>query len=211
MTFPKAYAGVKKLYTSEFLNILSTVIAFVAYVLAFYLPDNATFDTDPGLFTFMVILAISTVISVIAFIMQVIGLNQARKEEKMFRNAMAFVIVCAICTLLSLFFVGTFGNVAACIDVGATLLVNVYVITGVYVIAYQWQNNAMMLRCKVMMAPIVTVFALALLARVIASAFPEIDHPLSIAQSVLEFIGYIVFLVFLGFSKKMLANQPADA
>lgn len=210
MKYPNTYEGIKKLFTSEILTLASTAVFLVAAVLAAGVSSNDTIETKPALFWALFSLTvIASAFSVIAFSLQFIGLNQARKEDKMFRNAMAFVGVCALSTIITAFWVGVFGNVVACIAVIATLLVNLYIILGVYSIALQLEDNAMLRRCKVTLLVISALFTLTFLTQLISVVIPEISAPLDIACTVLGFVGHIICLIFLSMSKRMLENAKS--
>ena len=106
MKFPNSYLCVKKLFTAEIFNIISTVFLLAASLFTFCVSEEDKTSAEFG-DTFIITLIILTFLyaffSVIAFILQLIGLNRGRKEDKMFRDAMAFVIVCMMTTLILVF------------------------------------------------------------------------------------------------------------
>ena len=81
MRFPKGYAGVKKLFASEILNIISTLLFFVTSIITIIFSKKIS---NPNYLPFVVIPMMAVgLTALIAFIMQLVGLNQARKERAM--------------------------------------------------------------------------------------------------------------------------------
>lgn len=208
MKVPNAYAGVKKLFASEVLNIISTVFLFMTSVFAVFVSDKVSPEHHAaGYFTLLGLTAVSVATAVIAFVMQLVALNQARKDERLFKKAMYFVIICGICTVAMMFTTGAFGKITATVDEVSTLLMNVYVITAVYSIAFQAGDAAMQKRAKLGMLFVSIPFFVAFCLQFAIVYLPDIAEILTVIGAALDFVGYVVFMIYLGIEKKALAKM----
>ena len=206
MKFPNAFSGVKKLFLAELFNIISATIMFVSAVFALFVTDDASPDNHAaGFFALIALSFVSVVFGIVAFVLQIVGANQARRDERMFKKAIYFVIICVICTLAMAFGSGMFNKISAGIDEVSTLLIHVYVIMGIFGIADQLENTAMQSRGKLTLLLITAAFAVAFVLQLVGAFMPEIAEPLSIVSAVIEFVSYIILLIYLGAAKKMFA------
>ncbi|MBR1481897.1 MAG: hypothetical protein IJ598_02895 [Ruminococcus sp.] len=207
MKYPKAYSGIKKVFASEILNIISTVIVFLTSVFSVYVRDDVTFENDPaGFFALLGLTGGSVLFALIAFILQLVGFNQARKEERLFKKCIYFVIICAVCTVAMMFTGGMFNKICAGIDEVSTLLVNVYLIMGIYTLAENLENPSMQKRGKVVLLIVTILFGSALALQIVMAFMPEFAENLNVVNAIIEFVGYIICLVYVGMGVRMLSK-----
>ena len=209
MIFPNAYTGVKKLFASQILHILSTVFFFVSavWLAASPEPESDAFDYVAWI-TIGTSLA-GVVMGVIAFLLQLVGLNQARRDERLFKKAMYFVIVCASCTIALLFGRGMFSRIASGVDEISTLLIYVYIFISVFNLAEQLGNTTVQKRGKLALLFVTVLFGAAFLINIFVAFIPEqvdIVENLSVISTICEFIGYIVALLYIGTARRMLVK-----
>ena len=206
MKYPNAYAGTNKLYKSELLNIISTVLMLAALVFALFTGEDSPSDDMSVFFlAFTVLSIISGVIGIIAFILQFVGINQARKDEPLFKNAIYFIVICFICTLALTVSNGMFGRICAGIDEVSTLLINVYVIIGIYNLADLLNHQAVQRRGKLTLLLMTIFFGITFVLHLVRAFIPEIADNLGVIGTLLELAGYIISLMYLGKARKMLA------
>ncbi len=141
MRFPNAYQGVKKLFTSEILNIIAGFLLFIGAIAAVIagagVASAANQDALTGTQTAAILgggaitavfMVGGFVISIIAYIMMIVGLNNARKDDSNFNNAFIFVFVSLGLSVLSSFIPGTFGQIVGSLSFSArnTVCNNIY-------------------------------------------------------------------------------------
>ena len=205
MILSNAYSGVSKVFASEILNILSTLVMFAATLYAVTLSDDIKIDTNPvQVFTLFGLTVASSLFGIIAFIVQLVGLNQARRDEKLFKKAMYFVGICALCTIALTFSRGMFGRICAGIDEISTLLIHVFIIIGIFAIADRLENTSMQKSGKIILLFVSIMFIAAFFLQIASSIAPEYLENFAFVSTILEFAGYVLGTVYVGMAKKML-------
>lgn len=207
MKFENAYAGVKKLFTSESIYIISTMLSFGSAIVLQQNEGAAMHDENYLLMTSMGLFIASGVITIIALIIQMIGLNRARKDEPQFKTAIQFAIAGLIATAISTFTAGTFSDIFSGVASVANLLVSVYTILGVYCIAYRLDNKKVQTSGKIVMCFVAVFFTFAVFSRLISIFTPVLNDTLDIASYTLDFIGHITFIIYLSQARLMFTEK----
>lgn len=210
MKYPNAYAGIKKVFASQILHILSTLFFFASSMILVFDKEAASWENfNPFFWASMGLLTAGVVLSVVAFILQLVGLNRARRDERLFKKAMYFVIICAVCTVSLMFGSGMFGKIMAGIDEVSTLLIFVYIFIAVFNLADQLGDMGMQKKGKLALLLVTVMFGVAFVLQIVMAFIPdlvEVVENLAVLGTILEFIGYIVALLYIGAAKKMLAK-----
>ncbi len=210
MIFPNAKAGVKKLFAAQLLNLISTLFFLAGAMLTVFVTGELSPEkNETAFFIFLGLLAAGTVLSVIGFIIQIIGLNQARRDERLFKKAIYFVIVCAVCTVALMFGNGMFAKIFSGIDEVSTLLIYVYIFLGIYTLAESLGDAFMQKGGKLVLLIVTVMFASALLMQIVAAFIPyreTIVENLDVLTYLVEFIGYITALIYIGMANRMLSK-----
>ena len=101
MRFPNAAKGVKKLFVAEILGligVISTLVSIVYFIISGV--SGAAQENEGvlvgGALTFIILTVINLGVSLTAFILRIVGVVQARKDEESFSTALAFIIINAI-------------------------------------------------------------------------------------------------------------------
>lgn len=95
MRFPNAYKGVKNIYTSEILNLISAVLSSLLVI-------AAAVDKQRSLTGFVLMIALFAGLgSIAALILQLVGIFQAAKDETSFEKARVSIIAALVLSLLS--------------------------------------------------------------------------------------------------------------
>ena len=201
MKYSNAYSGVKKFFVSEVLNVIASVI-YLAETLFYLLVGSKSVSADTAIFTFS-LMFIGGIVGLIAFILQIAGLSQARKDEPLFKTAFTFVIVGIICTVIATVTAGTFSNIFSGANEVVTLLVSVYLILGVYSLALKFDDKAVQRSGKLTTIVASAVFAIAVAAEIIGIFTPAVNNVFDTVCAALNLFGYAVFLTYLARAKKM--------
>ena len=223
MKFPNAYQGVKKLFTAEILNIIAWFCmciaagAGVVAVIGAAPAANGASLNDAQAATLLgggigaaIFGGAYFVLALIAFILTIVGLAKARKDDANFNVAFIFLFVNLILTFVGSLISGTVGGLLVAFGNIASLVMFIYIVLGIRSLAEQIGNEQVAAKGKTILTILVCVYVLAFIARLV-SAFTvtavttTISGILAIVSIVLSIIGYIIFLTYLAQAKKMLA------
>ena len=205
MRFPNGHKGVKKLFASEILNIAATLLFFFFFVLSIISSKNSS--DGRYLTAVFVLLLFAGIVAIVSFLLQIIGINQARRDGRYFGTALIFLFAGIPADIVASVTQGTFRNIFSSINEVLTLLVTVYIILGIYDLAEKLENKNLMLHGKVVLFLSASVFAAAVLFRTVPVFVPRTESLFNLIVAVMEFIGYLVFLIYLGRARKMLSGK----
>ena len=219
MRFPNAHNGVKKIFTAEILSLIGTVTLIIAAILALATGAmvetgtadaavNATMGMAAG---FAIFGLVGSILILVAFIMNLVGILSARKDEGLFSTALAFTIIgIAVSVLAGIFSKNElFGDFAQIITTFAEMMVAYYVVQGIMNLAVRLQNTEMyergnQVRKYLMIAycvPIIIHFISTILSMNTDSVLAE---GLALFASVVTLVVYVIYLGYLSKAKKML-------
>ena len=210
MIYQQAYEGVKKLLVSETLYLTSSVFAFTATLLIAVTSKMGETDAMPLLLGAGLLMIVSLVISIVATIMEIIGLAKAKRNESLFKTALGFAVAGVFANVGAVLTSGMFSNICSGINEAFVLLVSIYMVLGFYSLALRLDNTAVIRVGKAATIVIAVIFAFAILDRVVSLFVPRLDDMMDVACAVLEIVAGIVLLVYLALSKKMLAKGTAE-
>lgn len=214
MKFKNAYNGVSKLFTAEVMMLLSTVALIVAGIV---LAVAAAMQADAVAVGSMIALGIfgiaALVLSVVAFVLNFVGLIQANKDEASFSVALIATVVGIIASIL----MGVFSAntlVSGLMDTFtkiASLATTLFVVQGIVKLANRLGNQKMIQKGHTIFYLILTVQIIGIVARFIAALFGGnaalalVAAVLAITAQVINLVAYFIYLAYLGRAKKMLA------
>ena len=222
MTVTKAYKGIKKLFVAGILSLAGSVCGWLAIVPGI-LGISAVFQGSIGGFfaggivTLLLLLA-SLLLPIIAYILKLIGLEQARSDEPRFYQGFLFALLALILILLQTFFAAVnIGDAAVEGVINTTcgildITVSVCAIYGIQALARRLEDYKMAHSGASLVRYITVFYAASLFATLLMALFGSdfliaiLAGLLSFITSILNLIYYIVFLVYLGRAKKMLKN-----
>lgn len=210
MVYPNAYEGVKKLFVSEMLHLIATVFGFAASLLFVFASKMSESNAAPLLIVEGILMLASVIIIIISLILKIAGLAKAKRNESLFKTALGFAVAGIVFTAIYLFTSGMFANICSGINETFTLLVNIYMVLGVYSLALKLDDNNVIRAGKVATIGVAVIFAFAVLDRVVGIFVPRLDGTMDIICSVLEVIGSAVLLTYLALAKKMLAKGTTE-
>lgn len=210
MIYQQAYEGVKKLLVSETLYLTSSVFAFTATLLIAVTSKMGETDAMPLLLGAGLLMIVSLVISIVATIMEIIGLAKAKRNESLFKTALGFAVAGVFANVGAVLTSGMFSNICSGINEAFVLLVSIYMVLGFYSLALRLDNTAVIRVGKAATIVIAVIFAFAILDRVVSLFVPRLDDMMDVACAVLEIVAEVVLLIYLALSKKMLAKGTAE-
>ena len=207
MQFPNALEGVKKIYKAEIIALIGGIVGFVAAILALV---GAKSGSVGGLAGGGFLIIAASVLFIIAFIMNIVGLNKAKPDEENFKNALYMVLVGIVLSIVvgatkEGTLIHTLGDSLSNI---CNLLVNYLVATALLNLANRLGDAAVAQKAKTVRTLLTVVWIIALVLQVIGNTFTAkagtIAFILVLIASVIEIIAYIIYLVLLGKARRML-------
>ena len=220
MTYPHAYKGVKKLFISELIAIVVSLLPFVGTILV-SLDPNSPKGVMSDIGGYMAIVGLFGL--VVVFILQLIGLIQAGKDESSFKIALFIVILSivlgVVSPLLTLYAVpkGLPAIVVTIIDAFkdvSNVFVSIYVLIGISTLAGALDDEVMELKGRRLIYAISVLFFFSIMLVLVPDIISHFTTPsqtvqyifygLGIASSVAELLVYIFSLIYYGKSVKML-------
>ena len=207
MQFPNAFKGVSKIYIAQLLVLVADAAAIV--VSALYAAQNNAVDAVIAGLGIAV-----AVITIIAFILNLLGLIDAKKDEGRFGTALFIVIAGIVLSCISTAFANneTVANVFQQLTNICEVLVTFYVISGIVNLAKKLKDEEMAAKGKRIIAMVVTSWGLAIVAGLVGAfikggdAATAVSAVLLIISAILGFLAVILYIIYLGKAKKMLAK-----
>ncbi len=224
MKFPNAANGVKKIFTAEILSLISGICMFVMIVLLVVAlaaakavsggADGAAAGAVASGAGTLVFGIGSGVLAIIAFILNIVGISKASKDEESFRMALFAVIGGIILSVIGTAFNNVNGYVSSimqALQVVADLLVLLYVIQGIRYLSLKLNRPDIDQKGQNLFKIIFIVLVLQFIARIVVIIFGGMAASITAAiialiAVILSVIEYILYLAFLAKAKKMLAE-----
>ncbi len=215
MRFPNAFSGVSKIHTAQILTVIAAVVGLVVTVMASGLDIDASGTPDSSTMLSVGIIAILglgvAVISIIALIMTISGINRASKDESAFKLALTVVILNIVVAAASGFLKegDTLAPVFNLVNSLLHTLAAFFVVRGIINLAGKLDDGAMVARGRRTIVLILIVFAIDLALTLIGNFFfsdstVPVAAILLVATAILSVIQPLVYLSYLGKAKKML-------
>lgn len=235
MRFPYAFKGISKMFAAEILKLIATGLTIATGVtgvvsssgLIQKAADGAQITEDlvvqnvnmGGVVVAGILGVGAMVLYIIAYIMNLVGMSQAGVDEENFRTAFGVSIAVLIISvgtaiLTGMSFAGNVPeNIASTARTVCEIIVMILVVTGIMNLADSLNDEKMVSFGK-KVAVFVMIFVIgAAVATFISIFFGRLDWAqhvegiLDIISGVALFIGYIVYIVYLGKARKMLSDN----
>ena len=218
MKFPNARKGISKILTAQWLNLISIVLILIGGITA------AVFAISAGLISEgsaeaagaalvsagvggAVALA-GMVIAVIAIILNLVGLNTARKDDTQFNTAFMLCVISLVLAILAVCLQSVNPDIAGWISFVQKILslaVIEYVAAGIISLAEQLHNAKTADLGRKLRIIITVLYIIAIILNVFGNAASTMGSIVSTVDAVLELVVFIVYIVLLTKAKKMLA------
>ena len=221
--YPNAAKGVKRIFISEILSLIAEIGAIVAIITTLLSIATAASESevDPvvgifasdayvGLTVTGLVTIIAAVLAVIAFIMQLVGIVNASKDEGAFKISLFAVIASIVFTIIGGFFPQTsiVSKIFSALTTLSQLFVTVFIIQGIINLAKKIGNSAVEKKGNTLLKIIACIYIISVIIYIVTGIIggaPIIANVLSIGSSVLQIVAYLLFLSVLSNAKKMLA------
>ena len=203
MRFPNAHEGVKKIFTAEVLMLIVTLGTLIVNGLA--MSQNRS---DGLIAAAAIVLVVAGIISIIAFIMNLLGIIQARKDEAKFTYALYAVIGGIVASLVQSAFLdnGLVIGIANTFASVCSALATFYVIEGILSLAEQLGNDDMIAKGKRARIIVVTLWLVVVILQLLGTFFGTGNETLVVVESVLVLsagvLSIILFFVYLSYLSK---------
>jgi len=214
MKFPNAHKGVKKLFICELIGVVATLLAIATAVLAAIgLKDSSVLAAAGAM-------ALSSVIVLIVlFVLQLVGLHQAGKDELQIKYAFCITVLGVILAIVSSILTNFNGRgielaktfVDAAVKV-SQLLAGYYVLMGISALAGKLKDVAMEKKGRALANWVVFFFFVSIVFNILSTVL--LPHSpewlkvtlgvLVIVASVVELIVYVVTFFYYAKAVKML-------
>ena len=213
MNFPNAHKGVKKIFTAEIIAIFAAILLLCGAVTTLVLSKmesipEATVPAVAALLTLLCGLGLAAA----SFILNLVGILQAKKDENNFYYAFVFVIIPIITSVFAAIF--SKNSYVQSISDGVRniceVIVMIMIIGGIRELANKLGRQDMVNSANRAYRIITAVYVLLIIARVIEVVFDFLPMMvtaagiLSIIAGVLNIVAHVYYFVFLGRGVKML-------
>ncbi len=227
--FKNAENGVSKLFAAQILELIASVLLVIGFAFAVVMTAVQGADLSSGAtlaakgiigITAIVSIFAAFVLFIVGFIINIVGVSQASKDDEAFRIALYGVIAGIVFAILGSIFVNIspmVSNLMQTLGTVADIFVLIYVIQGVRNLAVKLGNTQMDVKGDKLLKLILAVIILELIANIIATIYSgsvnqvalsvgmTISGVFAITAAVLQVVEYIMYLSYLAKAKKMLA------
>ena len=225
MRFPNAAKGVKNIFTAQILMLIGAICEIIGFIILVggLMAADATKGSNAGVAALlggsmgsMLLLAAYSILSLIAFIMQIVGIVNAKKDEESFKSALICLIIGIVATIIGGLFMRLSRVVFALfMSVGSLMgaFVIIFIISGCIKLADQLNRGDVSTKGSNILKMIVVIAGLSVILSIISSfmmanvAIMVTAMILAVVSVVLSIVQYIMFLTFLSQSKKMLNEE----
>lgn len=225
MRFPNAAKGVKKIFTAQILQLIGAICEIIGFIILVggLMAADATKGSNAGVAALlggsmgsMLLLAAYSILSLIAFIMQIVGIVNAKKDEESFKSALICLIIGIVATIIGGLFMRLSRVVFALfMSVGSLMgaFVIIFIISGCIKLADQLNRGDVSTKGSNILKMIVVIAGLSVILSIVSSfmmanvAIMVTAMILAVVSVVLSIVQYIMFLTFLSQSKKMLNEE----
>ena len=211
MKYPNASDGVKKIYMSEILALTASVIVVICSVIGMLCFD------DPDLENLVIIMGVIIICAlglfVAGYLLQIVGIVRASKDEPAFKVSVIAIVAALITTILEAVFYGNYVGsfiVEIAGDVAKFFLVH-YIIHGIMHIAEHLERPDMIKKGNFIFRIIYIAIGFEVIVRIFELIFgkevgEQLSMPFGVAANILQAAEYFMFLIYVGRANKMLKN-----
>ena len=225
MRFPNAAKGVKRIFTAQILQLIGTICAVIGGLIfisggataLLTKGSNAGASAALGQMGIALIFFIGYgVLALIAFIMQLVGIINAKNDEDSFKSALVCLIIGIVVPIIGGFFVRSAPVVTSlCASLGnlMTLFVTIFIISGIIKLADQLNRGDVSTKGSNILKIIIVIAGLSLILSIVSSfmltntAIAVTALILLAVAMVLSVVQYIMFLTLLAKAKNMLVES----
>ena len=217
MKFPNTFKGIKKIWIAEMLMLLAAVLSIVlVFVIAgnSVVIDDAVVVNTEAVKTPTAIIGIgAAVIILVAFLLNLIGIINCRKDDKNFINALFATLLGVVCGIINAIWGESnprLGSWMEFVMVMESCYASYYVLTGVSKLSEAYPDEATKKLVDKSRNWLLGSFSLSAGLKLIVDIFNIQDGTpktiMAIVAALAEIVSYVIYLMALNKSKKMLAK-----
>ncbi len=211
MKYPNAANGINKIFMSEVIALAASIVVLVCSVIGVLCFEDPDLEILVGVLVIIVLFALG--FFVLAYILQIVGIMRASKDEPAFKVSVISIIAAMILTVLEGVFYGNhfasfFVEIAG--DVAQFFLVH-YIIHGIMHIADHLERPDMIKKGKIIFRVIYIAIAFEIIVRIFEIIFgkevgEQLSMPFGIVAEILKVAEYVMFLTYVGKANKMMKS-----
>ena len=214
MRFPNTFKGIQKIWIAEMLMLLASVLSIV---LLFVVANNSAVVEDVlvvAIDTPTQVLSIaSAVLMIVAFVLNLIGIINCRKDDKNFVNALIATVLGVICGIVNAIWGEAkprLGEWMEFVMVMESCYASYYVLTGVSNLSEAYPDPQTKKLVDKSRNWLLGSFCLSAILKLIVDIFNIQDGTsktiMGIVAVLAEIVSYVIYIMALNKSKKMLAR-----
>lgn len=213
MKYPNAYSGMTKIYISEIIALIASIIMVICSVFLMACYNDPDLIVETWIFSAAVLVVLG--VFVFSYILQIVGIVRATKDEPAFRVSLIAIIAALVITVLEcIFFEGndviTFILEIAS-DVAQFFLVH-YIIHGIMHISEHLGRDDISKKGKRIFTVIYIAIGFEIIVRIFEMIFgkelgEQLSMPFGIVANILKVVEYILFLSYIVKAKKLLKEN----
>lgn len=218
--FGKAYEGLKTLKMAGILNIVGTAIAGLIVLVSVIqmggvggkddISSQEVASVMGGGSVFILLGFVSMILAIVAYIMQIVGVNEAKTDDEGFDNALMFIIAGIIVSVLGVFFEGWISSVLSLAVKVLEVIVIICIINGVRSLAQKSGNTKVDNNGKTVCTVVIVLSVIAILFGFADIFVPSISLLLTLIAGCLNIAKTAVFVVYLCKGIRMLEENKID-
>ena len=213
--FKNAAKGVKRIHTAEILGLIGAILTVIGAIAAVITLASMVVDSAEGTVfaggAAAIFMIGAGILMIIAFIMNLVGVSNASKDEGSFKTALIFIILGIVGACVSSIFSAnaTVSTIGMMITSVSNLLVTVFIIMGIIKIADKLNNDSVSNKGANILKMIIVVNVLDIIANLIVlimggQTASVVAGIIAIVAGVLNVVQYFMFLSYLSKANKML-------
>ncbi len=208
MKYPFVYKGITKIFISEIIQLAASILTGVGLFLLLNLGTN---PSDDGALTGSIFsLTAVTFLYIIALIIYLIGLVQARREEHEFHLALIMTIIALALQIVSMPFSSVNPVVGEWIEFACEvieLLAFESVVSGVVKIGKELGDEKVISLGKKMRVLVTVIWIAMIAAKVLEFISGSMSENIKLVHDIMETVDHIFYMILLYKGRKMLLHQ----
>ena len=218
--FAKGYEGMKTLRIAGILDIVGTAIAALIVLVSVIqmggfggkddISSQQVAEAMGGGSIFIILGFGSMILAIVAYIMQIVGVNEAKTDDEGFDNALIFIVAGMIVSVVGAFFKGWVGSVLSLTVKVLNVIVIVCMINGVRGLAQKSGNEKVDNNGKTVCTVVIVLSVIAILLGFVNVFVPSIELLLTLISGCMSITKTIVFVVYLCKGIKMLEENKIE-
>ena len=216
MKYPHAVKGVKKLFVASLLEVISTLMVIASAVMLVAAGNDAN---SPLLAPAATLALVASIPLLVAFILQLIGLIQAKADERSFGTALWLILLALILSVVSSIFSAIaatwsvyFSSTLSAVSTALNACVVLYVLAGIANLADDLGESSYASRGRVLRIILLVLFLISIAMRLISTfvrpnaEVTQIMGYVSLAASAVQFVANVWYFFYLARAGKKLSK-----